>query len=142
MKRHYPLPRRHSGGGIPLNPVRHLALPLAMGSTLLALSAQAQLLPPTPAMPGAAPPVGVLPPPPPLVGQTPAEYFEQEVTIVEREDEIAYEYRVNGQLYMVKVVPDFGAPYYFLDTNGDGQLDAQSSDPRAVQVPMWILYRW
>jgi hypothetical protein len=34
------------------------------------------------------------------------------------------EYRMNGVLYMVKVTPTVGPPYYLIDTTGDGNLNA------------------
>ncbi len=81
-----------------------------------------------------APPV-----PPPLQSGEP---LEPEVTIVQRQDETLYEYRVNGALYMVKVMPAVGPAYYFLDLDGDGQLDARKYGPEEVGVPQWVLFRW
>ena len=43
---------------------------------------------------------------------------------------------------MVKVVPAVGPPYYFFDTNGDGQLDASGTDPRNISINQWVLFRW
>jgi hypothetical protein len=79
------------------------------------------------------------PPPPPLQSGEP---LEPEVTIIQREDETVYEYRVNGEVYMVKIVPTAGPAYYFLDQDGDGQLDAQKYGPGEVSVPQWVLFRW
>jgi len=42
----------------------------------------------------------------------PSEDVQPEVTIVERDDGVVYEYRVKGQLYMAKVVPTSGPSYY------------------------------
>lgn len=70
------------------------------------------------------------------------ERVEPEVTIIETEKDIIYEYRVRGQLYMVKIQPQWGPPYYLLDTNGDGQLDSQQSDPRNIAIPQWVLFSW
>jgi hypothetical protein len=87
-------------------------------------------------------PLEAPPPPPPLRSGEPLEALEPEVTIIQRGDETLYEYRVSGQLYMVKVVPAKGPPYYFLDQNGDGQLDAQRYGPGEVSIPQWVLFRW
>ena len=83
-------------------------------------------------------------PPPPVVdvegAQTPV---DPDIAIVEEEDKTVYEYRDNnGRLYMVKVVPKVGPPYYLLDTDGDGELDTQQYDPTRVAVQMWELFRW
>lgn len=80
------------------------------------------------------------PPPPPVLQS--GEALEPEVTIIQRKDETVYEYRVNGSVYMVKVVPAAGPPYYFLDQDGDGKLDAQKYGPGEVSVPQWVLFRW
>ena len=63
------------------------------------------------------------PPPPPPVDVAGAESpVDPEITIVEEEDKTVYEYRDNtGRLYMVKVIPKKGRPYYLLDTDGDGE---------------------
>jgi hypothetical protein len=70
------------------------------------------------------------------------EVIEPEVTIIKREEGTIYEYRINGQLYMVKVQPDAGPPYYMVDRDGDGEFDSRSTDPTNISVPQWILLRW
>lgn len=78
--------------------------------------------------------------PPQLESGTP---IEPEVTIIRREDAVIEEYRVNGMLYMVKVTPAAGKPYYLIDQDGDGSMETKSSniyqDP---VVPQWILFSW
>lgn len=95
------------------------------------------------AVPGRAQPVPPYPEPPSL---PPASYqgetVEPEVTILETERGLVYEYRVNGQLYMVKVQPPIGPPYYLLDTDGDGLLDAQQDHVWNNAIPQWLLHRW
>ncbi len=84
-----------------------------------------------------------LPPPPAMpAGMTGDEALEPEVTIRREEDRTLYEYRINGQIYMVRVQPQVGPPYYLLDTDGDGELDAREDDPRNISVPQWVLFRW
>jgi len=70
------------------------------------------------------------------------EVIEPEVTIIKREEGTIYEYRINGQLYMVKVQPVKGPAYYMVDRDGDGEFDARSTDPTNISVPQWILMRW
>ena len=107
-------------------------LSLVLFSVLAWSLAQAEDAPPAP-----------LPEPPPLPPQVQSgETLEPDVTIVEKDKETVYEYRVNGQLYMVRVVPQAGPPYYFLDSDGDGKLDARQYDPREVSGPQWLLFEW
>jgi len=52
------------------------------------------------------------PPPPPPPVQEGEEQLEPEVTIRQQGSRTIHEYRINGQLYMVKIVPRKGPPYY------------------------------
>ena len=70
------------------------------------------------------------------------EVIEPEVTIIKREEGTITEYRVNGQLYLVKIQPVSGPPYYMSDRDGDGEFDSRSTDPTSISVPQWILLRW
>jgi hypothetical protein len=70
------------------------------------------------------------------------EAIEPEVAIIETDKGTIYEYRVGGHMYMVKIVPTAGPPYYLLDTDGDGQLDAQRNDITDISIPQWVLYSW
>jgi hypothetical protein len=65
-----------------------------------------------------------------------------EVTIIETDEEVIYEYRVKGQVYMVKVEPIAGPPYYMVDTDGDGTLDVQDQRAPELSVPQWLLFSW
>ena len=51
------------------------------------------------------------------------------------------EYRVSGNLRMVKVTPSRGAPYYLYDSDGDGRLD-KSKGEGPVSPVYWKLYGW
>ena len=88
------------------------------------------------------------PPPPPMVikgdaGDAEEDEFEPEVTIINREDATYEEYRLNGRLYMVKVVPKVGPPYYFVDRDGDGLLETREHTRAGkVQVPQWVIFSW
>jgi len=71
------------------------------------------------------------------------EALEPDITIIRREKKTIQEFRRGGRLYMIKVVPDIGPPYYFLDTNGDGRLDVRSSDlDQGSHINMWKLLEW
>ena len=68
---------------------------------------------------------------------------EPEVTIIQRGQERVEEYRVNNQVYMIKVTPAKGYPYYLVDTDGDGSFDTRRSQlDSKVVVPQWVLLRW
>lgn len=82
-----------------------------------------------------------LAPPPPVPSGT--DEMEPEVTIKRRGEERVEEYRVNGQLYMVKITPAKGLPYYLMDTDGDGSLDSRRGDlDPMLLVPHWTIFRW
>ena len=80
--------------------------------------------------------------PPIPSGTDEAEELEPEVTIIESDKGTIYEYRANGALYMVKVQPASGPPYYLLDTDGDGQMDVRQNRPWDNHVPQWVLFRF
>jgi len=83
-------------------------------------------------------------PPPPVIPEPvqSGETLEPEVTIIESTKGTLYEYRVNGNLYMVKVQPVVGPPYYLLDLNGDGELDVRQNEPWNNSIPQWVLFTW
>ena len=71
------------------------------------------------------------------------ESLEPDITIIRRGDKTIHEYRVNGELYMVKIIPRIGPPYYLIDSDGDGSLDIRRSDlEEGTQVPQWVLFSW
>ena len=69
--------------------------------------------------------------------------MEPEIVITPKEQGRIKEYRVNGQLYMIEIVPVKGAPYYLIDNDGDGLLESRQNhlEP-ALVVPRWTLLRW
>jgi hypothetical protein len=70
------------------------------------------------------------------------EAMEPEVTIIRRESAIIREYRVNGQLYMIQVVPTKGRPYYVVDSDGDGELDLRGDGLQPPEAFQWLLFSW
>lgn len=83
------------------------------------------------------------PPPPMLEGNGNPELSEPEVTIRKDGDNVITEYRMHGQLYMIRITPSVGKPYYLVDADGDGKLEDQrfELDP-GVMVPAWTIFRW
>ena len=54
--------------------------------------------------------------------------------------DVVEEYRVGGQLRMVKITPARGAPYYLYDRDGDGALDRDQADD--IPQTYWKLFSW
>ncbi len=108
---------------------------------LLPLSVVAVLLAATvPAMaqkrPADLEPLPAVPPPPP--GLIDAD-TEPQVTIVRRGQDKVEEYRLNGKLYMMKVTPPHGRPYYLIDQLGDGSWARQDGVGTRLRVPQWVI---
>ena len=95
---------------------------------------------PPPPPPGGAVALPEAPPPPPAIQS--GQVLEPGVTIIQTESETIYEYRAGPHLYMVRVVPKAGPPYYFYDQNGDGQVDYSENDPRQSSINQWVIFRW
>jgi hypothetical protein len=53
------------------------------------------------------------------------------------------EYRVNNHLYMIKITPTIGAPYYLIDDTGSGDMEyRRDAGGRDNRVPQWVLFSW
>lgn len=91
----------------------------------------------------AAPPAPADDYPPPVIPTDDRDSIEPEVTIIRQDDRTIEEYRVNGQLYMIKVTPSRGPSYFLVDADGDGNLETRQNelDPK-ILVPSWIIFRW
>ena len=91
----------------------------------------------------AAPPAGLqplpdVPPPPPGVALD--SDLEPQVTIIKRGEDKVEEYRLDGKLYMVKVTPPHGVPYYLMDDTGNGVLTRRDNIGPNVRPPMWLIH--
>lgn len=82
------------------------------------------------------------PPPPPAANAEDESVPEPQVTIKKQGDETVEEYRVNGQMYMVKITPANGVPYYLVDPKGDGVFIRRNSLDSHVRPPMWVIHRF
>ena len=61
----------------------------------------------------------------------------------ETNGDVIEEYRVAGQLRMVKVTPSRGPAYYLMDENGDGRLDkSKGAGEKDISPVYWKLYGW
>lgn len=66
---------------------------------------------------------------------------EPEVRITTQGDERREEYRISGKLYMVKVIPKKGRPYYLIDKEGKGEF-VRDDLQQGVSPPMWVIKRF
>ena len=83
-------------------------------------------------------PLPDIPPPPGVVDTD----LEPQITIVQRGDERIEEFRVKGRLYMIKVTPPHGKPYFLIDQRGDGQMRKYDDLSPNFQVPLWVIHEF
>ena len=81
-----------------------------------------------------------LPPPPPLDASESAD--EPQVTITKNTEWAVEEFRVAGRLYMVKITPKIGPPYYLVDDRGDGQFSRKDHLDSGLRPPRWVIHRF
>lgn len=114
------------------------AIILAFLSVSGASAQQAEQAPP-PVSPGLEP--APLPPdiPPPVQS---GEALEPEVTIIESEEERVEQYSIQGRVYMVKITPKRGRPYFLIDSDGDGIMETRRHDLEKVTPNMWVIHSW
>ena len=67
---------------------------------------------------------------------------EPQITITKKNDQTIEEYRMHGKLYMIKVTPKHGKPYYLVDDRGDGKFSRQESLDFGLRVPQWVIYKF
>jgi hypothetical protein len=66
---------------------------------------------------------------------------EPEVTITTKGEDRHEQYRIAGRLYMIKVTPKNGRPYYLIDNEGKGDFVKSDFQPK-VSPPMWVIKRF
>lgn len=65
------------------------------------------------------------------------------VTIEEAENRVVEEYRVGSNLYMIKITPVVGAPYYLVDEDGSGDMAFhRGTAGMENNIPQWALLSW
>lgn len=110
--------------------IRKLLL-LALAAPLLALAAET------------TPQLEPLPePPPPPPGYEPDAALEPQITIIKRGEDTIEEYRVNGELYMQKVTPSHGVPYYLVKETVDGGWARMDGPGERLAIPNWVIFRF
>lgn len=69
--------------------------------------------------------------------------LEPEITIREGKDKtMIEEYRINGELYVIKITPRIGKPYYLLNRRSAAGTPHRGDMESGVSVPMWQIYRF
>ena len=83
-------------------------------------------------------------PPPPAFTPAPDEAPDEEpqITIIKQTELTIEEYRAGGKLYMIKVTPKVGPPYYLVDQRGDGKFARQESLDSGFRPPQWVIHRF
>ena len=81
-------------------------------------------------------PVPDIPPPPGMVDQD----LQPQITIKQKGENKVEEFRVRGRLYMIKVTPPHGRPYYLVDQRGDGLMRRYDDLSPNFMVPMWMIF--
>ena len=83
-----------------------------------------------------------LPPPALSTGPDTSPSDEPAVTITKQTDLTIEEYRSGGRVYMIKVTPKVGPPYYLVDSKGDGKYARQESLDSGIRPPQWVIHRF
>ncbi len=67
-----------------------------------------------------------------------------DITITRRGDKTIHEYRVNGQIYKIKIVPDIGPAYYYIDPDGDGEMEEVKGGDfdQGIKINQWTIFSW
>lgn len=83
-------------------------------------------------------PLPEIPPPPGMVDPE----LEPEITITHGSEGKMEEFRIRGRLYMIRVTPPHGRPYYLIDTRGDGLMRRYDDLSPNFMVPMWVIHQF
>ena len=76
----------------------------------------------------------------PFAASSVEEYDEDVIEIIEGENQLIYEYRKNGVLTMIKVVPKNGTPYYMVPLTG--AQNVEGLDHQKKLYPQWVIKEW
>lgn len=68
------------------------------------------------------------------------EHRGPDVTMIETEERVVYEYRQNGYLRMIKIVPRRGKPYYLVPRDPSKGLG--TIEEADVLLPQWEIVRF
>jgi hypothetical protein len=65
---------------------------------------------------------------------------EPSITIRNKGGERIEEYRIKGKLYMVRITPPKGKPYFLIDQMGRGEFTRHEGPVAPTAVPQWVLH--
>jgi hypothetical protein len=66
-----------------------------------------------------------------------------QVRVRDYENRTVEEFSVNNNVYLVRITPAAGAPYYLVDRDGSGDMEWNRGRPGFdLQVPQWALLSW
>lgn len=69
--------------------------------------------------------------------------LEPEINIQQFDNREVQEYSVNDRVYMIKITPSVGSPYYLVDPDGTGEMEyKRNTVGLEVNPPQWTLFRW
>ena len=74
------------------------------------------------------------------VAASSGDFDEDQIEIVEGENRTIYEYRQNGVLTMIKIVPKNGRAYYMVPA--DGSPHYESLEHKRKLYPQWVIVEW
>ena len=77
-----------------------------------------------------------------IPGYEPDPATEPQVTIIKKGAETIEEYRMGGELYMMKVTPSHGVPYYLVKETADGAWIRKDGPSEQLAVPQWVIFRF
>jgi len=66
-----------------------------------------------------------------------AQPAEPQITVRQEQDRTIREYRANGQLYAIEIIPNQGSSFFLVDHDGNGNFERQEGGQ--VAVPQWAL---
>ncbi len=75
-----------------------------------------------------------------LAARPPDKHDEDKIRIIASESRTVYEYRQNGVLIMIKIVPKKGPAYYLVPA--DKSPHYESLDHKRKLYPQWVIKEW
>jgi len=78
-------------------------------------------------------------PPPAISNEEDAD--EPQITIIKKNGETIEEYRIGGQLYMMKITPAHGVPYFLHKEDQDGAW-INNGPVQPMSIPKWTIFRF
>ena len=75
----------------------------------------------------------------PVPDGAPTEDDVPAITIKPSGEGMVEEYRIRGKLYMLKITPRVGRPYYLIDPRGDGNFVHRDMIESGFHPPMWVI---